>query len=106
MKKIYLAAALLNTFNTISCTQSNKDVAIDDLQFAKEEALSKPYVADNFRLNDKMFGKIRANRPVITPHLRSENAAWFTDDSLKQTLMFILSSDNHRLYTAGLLTDI
>jgi len=101
MKKIYLAAALLITFNTISCTQSNKDGAIDDGLFAKEEVLPKPYVADNFPVSDKMFGKARANRPVITPHLRSENTAWFTNDSLKQTLMFILSSDNDRLYTAG-----
>ena len=101
MTKIYLAAALLNTFNTISCTQSNKDGAIDDGLFAKEEVLPKPYVADNFPVSDKMFGKARANRPVITPHLRSENTAWFTNDSLKQTLMFILSSDNDRLYTAG-----
>ena len=101
MKKIYFAAVLFITFNTISCTQSNKDVAIDDGQFAKEEALAKPYVADNFPVDDKMFGKGRANRPVITPHLRSENTAWFTNDSLKQTLMFILSSDNDRLYTAG-----
>jgi len=92
---------LLSSIFFFSCQQQKKeeDIAMED-DLKNPEEVVKPFFADNYPVTDKMFGKPTANRPVTTAHLRSENTAWFTNDSLKQTLMFILFSDNSRLVTA------
>lgn len=101
MKKTLIALILLSTV-FFSCQQQKKDeqVAIKDEDFRNAEEMVKPFFADNYPVTEKMLGKPTANRPVVTAHLRSENTAWFTNDSLKQTLMFILFSDNSRIVTA------
>jgi len=101
MKKTSIALILLSTL-FFSCQQqkNDADVAMKDEDLKSPEELVKPFFADNYPVTDKMFGKPTANRPVTTAHLRSENTAWFTNDSLKQTLMFILFSDNSRIVTA------
>lgn len=101
MRKISIALILLSTV-FFSCQQQKKDedVAIKDDDFGNPEEMVKPFFADNYPVTDHMFGKPTADRPVITAHLRTENTAWFTNDSLNQTLMFILFSDNSRIVTA------
>jgi len=101
MRKISITLILLSIL-FFSCQQQKKDdnVAINDEDIKSPEELVKPFFADNYPVTEKMFGKPTANRPVITAHLRSENTAWFTNDSLKQTLMFVLFSDNSRIVTA------
>ncbi|KFF02788.1 hypothetical protein [Chryseobacterium luteum] len=101
MKKTSIALLLLSIL-FFSCQQKNNDdnVAMKDSDLKSPEELIKPFFADNYPVTDKMLGKPTANRPVTTSHLRSENTAWFTNDSLKQTLMFILFSDNSRIVTA------
>ena len=97
MKKISLVFALLPTL-FFSCTQQPKDVAMSDEMKNPEEVI-KPFFADNYPVTDQMLGKGSANRATKTAHLIYENTAWFTNDSLKQTLMFVLFSDNTRLVT-------
>lgn len=59
----------------------------------------KPFFADNYPVTEQMLGKGSPNRTTKTAHLIYENTAWFTNDSLKQTLMLMLFSDNTRLVT-------
>ncbi|MBE9601469.1 hypothetical protein [Pedobacter sp. MC2016-24] len=101
MRKISITLILLPIL-FFSCQQQKKDddVAINDEDIKSPEELVKPFFADNYPVTEKMFGKPTSNRPVTTAHLRSENTAWFTNDSLKQTLMFVLFSDNSRIVTA------
>lgn len=81
----------------VSCHREvKKEETLEDLS---EEHAVKPFFADNYPVTDKMFGKGTGDRPFKTKHLISDNTAWFTNDSLKQTLNFILSSDNDRLVT-------
>lgn len=101
MRKASILLLLFSIFFS-SCQQQKKDeeVAMEDSDLKSAEELVKPFFADNYPVIDKMFGKPTSSRPVTTAHLRSENTAWFTNDSLQQTLMFILFSDNSRLVTA------
>lgn len=101
MRKTSITLILLAIF-FFSCQQQKKaeDVAIRDEDIKNPEKLVKPFFADNYPVTEKMFGKPTSNRPVITSHLRSENTAWFTNNSLNQSLMFILFSDNSRIVTA------
>lgn len=97
MKKTFIAALFI-TVLMCSCHQQKQEVISDDLP--TPEQMVKPYFADNYPVTDKMFGKATSSRPVKTEHLESQNTAWFTNDSLKQTLSFILFSDNERLVTS------
>ncbi|KFF26492.1 hypothetical protein SAMN02787073_5120 [Chryseobacterium vrystaatense] len=101
MRKTSITLLLLSLF-FFSCQQQKKeeDIAVKDEDIKSPEELIKPFFADNYPVTENMFGKATSNRPVITAHLRSENTAWFTNDSLQQSLLFILFSDNSRLVTA------
>ncbi len=101
MRKASIILLLFSIFFS-SCQQQKKDVdvAMKDSDLKSPEELVKPFFADNYPVTDKMLGNPTADRPVTTAHLRSENTAWFTNDSLQQTLMFILFSDNSRIVTA------
>ena len=97
MKKICLVFTLLSIL-FMSCGQQPKEVAMSD-DMKNPEELVKPFFADNYPVTDQMLGKGSPNRTTKTAHLIYESTAWFTNDSLKQTLMFMLFSDNTRLVT-------
>lgn len=101
MRKTSITLVLLSIL-LFSCQQQKKEaiVAVKDEDIKSPEEMIKPFFADNYPVTENMFGKATSNRPVITSHLRSENTAWFTNDSIQQSLMFILFSDNSRIVTA------
>ena len=55
------------------------------------------FTVDGFPVTDEMFKGVDYSRK--SGDIQSGEGAWFSNDTLKQTLVFILYTDDHRLHT-------
>ena len=60
---------------------------------------AKKFVVDDFPVSDGMFGRdVKGNaREIRSGEIRSMDKVWFTNDSLHQTLVYELYTDNFRM---------
>jgi hypothetical protein len=99
MKNIPLITTLL--IINISCNGFNSKTH-DLLTDSSKVIISKKYggILDDYTITDNMFDK-----QTTTSNQIETNSNWFVNDTINQTLVFELYSDNHRMYTFHFMND-
>lgn len=59
----------------------------------------KRFIVDDYPVTDEMFGYVDNAREIKSGPIRSLDKAWFSNDTLSQTLVFELYTDYHRMVT-------
>lgn len=102
---ILIVAALFscNNSETIkkpdnTTTDTLQASAEDEKQVIKNDTI-KRFEEDDYPVTDDMFGRDTDGRKIKSGKLVSLDKAWFSNDTLKQVLVFELYTDNFRMNT-------
>jgi hypothetical protein len=104
MIKLYASLALILSFPWHSTIQSTRNRPAAGRGGADT---IKTFIVDDYPVPDKMFGRdVRGNaREIKSGSIRSLDKVWFSNDSLGQTLVFELYTDDFRNVTFHFFTN-
>jgi hypothetical protein len=95
--------SLNDSLSTKTETQKIPAVSLKDSLPTKPEIQSRPsdriqkFTVDDYPVTNKMFEGVDRSRE--SGEISSGEGAWFSNDTLKQTLVFVRYTDDHRLVT-------
>jgi hypothetical protein len=65
----------------------------------------KRFIVDDYPITDSVFGNDQNGRKIKVGSVRSLDKCWFSNDSLKQTIIIELYTDHHRMLTYHFYND-
>lgn len=99
----FLAIAVLTLTIALSNASGNGNDSHDPKTQEKAVDTIPKFVVDDYPLTYDMIHKNAYSRK--SGEVTDGEGAWFSNDSLKQTLVFVLYTDGHRLYTFHFLNN-